>query len=260
MQLIEGTKAVSKGKFDYNLEIKTGDEIEELANTFIESKAEMESFIYTVSHDLKTPLVTIQGIAGMLKKDLEENNGESVDSDLEYIENAIIKMDSLLRDTIKYSRIARVEKPPEYVPFGELVQEALKQTQTEIEARGVEVAVVNDFPVVYVDRMKIVEALVNLIENSLDNFGDQQYPEIHIGHRHDRGEVVFFVRDNGIGIEPNQHEKVFKLFYKLDKDSKGTGAGLAIVKRIVDLHGGRIWIESEKDKGCTVCSTLPCAA
>lgn len=260
MQLIEGTKAVSEGKFDHKLDIKTGDEIEELANTFAESKAGMESFIYTVAHDLKTPLVTIQGVAGMLREDLDTGKRERVESDLEYIEESITRMDCLLRDTIKFSQVDNVENLPESVSFNELVQEALEQTKTEREARGVEVSVSNNFPAVYVDRRRIVEVLVNLISNSINNMDEQPHPTIHIGHRVDDGEIVFFVKDNGIGIEPSQHEKVFGLFYKVDRDTKGTGAGLAIVKRIIDRHGGRIWIESERDKGCTICSTLPCAA
>ena len=89
--------------------------------------------------------------------------------------------------------------------------------------------------------------------------GDQPHPEIFIGYRKDDDEVVFFVRDNGIGIERSQHEKVFELFYKLDSNTNGTGAGLAIVKKIIEVHGGRIWIESELGQGCTVCFTLPVA-
>ena len=212
IQLIEGTRAVSEGNFDYKLDIKTGDEMEELANTFAESKAGMESFVYTVAHDLKTPLVTIQGIAGMLRKDLEEGKREHVEIDLQYIEKAITRMDSLLRDTVKFSQIDSVENSLEWISFGELVQEALKHTKPESDARGVEVVVANDFPEVYVDRRWIVEVLVNLITNSINNMGEQPHPTIHIGHRVDAGETVFFVKDNGIGIEPSQHEKVFGLF------------------------------------------------
>jgi len=103
--------------------------------------------------------------------------------------------------------------------------------------------------------MRIVEVLVNLIENSINYMGEQRHSEIEIGYRVD--DEVFFVRDNGIGIDPGQHEKVFELFYRVDRSSEGSGAGLAIVKRIIEVHGGRIWIESEKGKGCTMCFTLP---
>jgi signal transduction histidine kinase len=117
--------------------------------------------------------------------------------------------------------------------------------------------VAEDFPTVHVDRMRIVEVLVNLVTNSITYMGEQPRPKINIGYRVDEEEPVFFVRDNGIGIDPSQHEKVFELFYQIKKNNKGTGAGLAIVKRIIEVHEGRIWIEPEKGKGCTVCFTLP---
>ena len=147
--------------------------------------------------------------------------------------------------------------PAEDVPLFELVQEAQEQTREQINSSGVELSVADDFPAVHVDRMRIVEVLVNLITNSINYRGEQSQPEIEFGYRVEGNATVFFVADNGIGIDKNQHEKVFDLFYKVDTDSMGTGAGLAIVKRIIDVHGGRIWIESEKGKGCTVCFTLP---
>jgi signal transduction histidine kinase len=101
--------------------------------------------------------------------------------------------------------------------------------------------------------------LVNLIENSIKYMGDQPRPRIEIGHRIDGNQTVFIVRDNGMGIDPSQHEKVFGLFYKVDGKSVGTGVGLALVKRIIEVHGGRIWIDSELGKGCIVCFTLPLA-
>jgi signal transduction histidine kinase len=147
--------------------------------------------------------------------------------------------------------------PPEDVPFGEIVQEALEQTAQQIKSSEVEVSVPEDFTTVHVDRMRIVEVIVNLVTNSINYMGEQPHPKIDIGYRVDGEEPVFLVRDNGIGIDKSQHEKVFELFYTVDKSSKGTGAGLAIVKRIIEVHNGRIWIESEKGKGCTVCFTLP---
>jgi light-regulated signal transduction histidine kinase (bacteriophytochrome) len=194
--------------------------------------------------------------------DLEKGETERVGKNLKYIENGIIKMAQLLNDTLELSRIGRVANPSEVVPFGELVSEALEQTSEQTKSGGVEISVSEDFPSVYVDRMKIVEVLVNLIENSINYMGDEAHPKIDIGYRTDDGdgETVFFVRDNGVGIDQDMHEKVFELFCKLDRSTKGTGAGLAIVKRIIEVHRGRIWIESEKGDGCTVCATLPIAS
>ena len=217
---------------------------------------ELERFTYSVAHDLKAPLFTIQGFAGILRRHIERNEMEKVENDLERIEKGVTKMDRLLTDTLELSRIGHVANPPEDVPFGELIREALEQTTEKIKSSGVEVSVAKDFPVVHVDRMRIVEVLVNLIENSINFMGEQPHPKIDVGYRRDKDETVFFVRDNGIGIDPDKHEKAFDLFYKVDIESDGSGAGLAIVKRIIEVHGGRIWIESEKDKGCTICFSL----
>jgi len=237
---------------------KRADEERERLLKELEAKnTELERFTYTVSHDLRAPLITIQGFAEMLRKDLEQNEMEKVESDLKFIENGTAKMEHLLKDTLQLSRIGRVANPPEDVPFGEIVQEALEQTTGQIKSSGVEISVVEDFPTVHVNRMRIVEVLVNLITNSINYMGEQVRPKIDIGYRTDDGGTVFFVRDNGIGIDKSQHEKVFEVFYQVDSSSKGTGAGLAIVKRIIEVHGGRIWIESEKGKGCIVCFMLP---
>ncbi len=222
---------------------------------------ELEQFSYTVSHDLRAPLLTIQGFTTLLREDLARNERDKVEKDLKYIEDAARKMENLLDSTLQLSRIGRVTNPPEDVSFGDIVREALDQTRQQIESDGIDVSVNDDFPVVRVDRMRMVEVMVNLIMNSIKYRGDQPHPRIDIGYRRDGGEggeeVVFFVRDNGIGIEKSQQEKVFELFYKVNGKSGGTGAGLAIVKRIIEVHGGRIWIESELGEGCTVCFTLP---
>ncbi|VUT25253.1 MAG: sensory histidine kinase AtoS [Candidatus Methanolliviera sp. GoM_oil] len=227
---------------------------------------EMERFVYTVSHDLRSPLITISGFAGMLKRDIENSKREDVETDLLMIEDATKKMDHLLRDTLELSRVGRITNPPEDVSFKDIVKDALDQISGEIgsEEKDIEISLEDSISkskkekIVHVDRERIVEVLTNLISNSIRYIGDQSKPKIEIGYLRD--ENVFFVRDNGIGIPPDQHEKVFDLFYKIDKKSEGSGAGLAIVKRIVEVHGGRIWIESGgegNDKGSTFYFTLP---
>jgi len=194
---------------------------------------------------------------GFLESDLAKGSSERVKIDLKMISTAISKMDRLLKDTLELSRIGRIANPPEVVPFTEIVQEVLGQMSERIRARGVQVKIEPNLPSVNVDHMRIVEVLTNLMENSIKYMGGQSHPEIEVGCRLDGEEKVFFVKDNGMGIDPSQHDKVFGLFYKVDKKSEGSGAGLAIVKRIIEVHGGRIWIESELGKGCTVCFTLP---
>lgn len=233
--------------------MREDEERERLLKEIETKNSELERFSYTVSHDLRSPLITIQGFANLLREDLEQGKTEDLASQLEYIETAATKMDRLITDTLQLSRIGRVVNPPEEVPFGALVQEA----QEQIKSSGVEVTVADDFPSVCVDRMRIVEVLVNLITNSIKYMGEQRHPKIDMGYRVDGKTPVFFVQDNGMGIDKSQHETVFKLFHKVDGSSSGTGAGLAIVKRIIEVHKGRIWVESEEGKGCTVCFTLP---
>jgi PAS domain S-box-containing protein len=223
--------------------------------------AELERFTFMVSHELRSPLATINGFIIMLQEDLEQNNRRKAGNDLEYIKNAATRMDRLLSDTLQLARTGRVVEPPEDVPFGDIVEEALEQTAEQIKASGVEVSVAEDFPTVHVDRMRTVAVLVNLITNSINYMGEQPSPKVAMGLRldSDNNKTVFFVRDNGIGIGKNEHEKVFELFYRGAKSNKGSGAGLAIAKRIIEAHNGTIWVESEKDKGCMVCFTLPVA-
>ncbi|MHC1635024.1 MAG: PAS domain S-box protein [Candidatus Methanospirareceae archaeon] len=232
-------------------------EIRQMKEELEAKNADLERFTYVVSHDLRSPLITIQGFVDLLRRDIEAGDKEKVEVDLQMIEKAVRKMGNLLTDTLKLSRIGRIVNPPEEVPFGDLVKEALEQTKGEIDRSNVEVLVAEDFPVVKVDSMRIVEVLVNLISNSIKFMGDNPNPRIEIGFRVEGGETVFFVRDNGMGIPKEQLERVFELFYKVDNKSEGTGAGLAIVKKIIEVHGGRIWIESEEGKGCTVYFTLP---
>jgi PAS domain S-box-containing protein len=232
-------------------------ERERLLKDLAAKNRELERFTSTVSHDLRSPLVTVKGFISMRQIDLEQNEREKAETDLKYISNAATQMDKLLSDTLQLSRIGRVANPPEDVPFGEIVQGALEQTAEQIKSSGAEISVAEALPTVHVDRMRIAEVLVNLIGNSIKYMSESASPKIVIGHYITGKEAILFVKDNGIGIDEIQHEKVFELFYKVDKNSKGTGAGLAIVKRIIEVHEGHLWIESEKGKGTTVCFTRP---
>ena len=223
--------------------------------------AELERFAYTVSHDLKSPLITIRGFLSFVEQDAEAGNLERVRADLGRIRDAVDKMQRLLSELLELSRIGRVVNPPQTIAFATLAQEALALVAGRLRQRGVGVAVAEGLPTVWGDRARLVEVLQNLVDNAAKFMGDQKHPRVEIGMREQAGERVFFVRDNGIGIDPRFRDRVFGLFEKLDPDSEGSGVGLALIKRIVDQHHGRVWVESEgKGKGTTVCFTLPDAA
>ena len=219
--------------------------------------AELERFAYTVSHDLKSPLITIRGFLSFVEQDAEAGNLERVRADLGRIRDAVDKMQRLLSELLELSRIGRVVNPPQTIAFGTLAQEAVALVAGRLRERGVSVRVAQGLPAVWGDRARLVEVLQNLIDNAAKFMGAQAHPGIEIGMREQAGEKVFFVEDNGIGIDARFRERVFGLFEKLDPDSEGSGVGLALIKRIVDQHHGRVWVESDgKGHGTTVCFTL----
>ena len=220
--------------------------------------AELERFAYTVSHDLKSPLITIRGFLGFVEQDAAAGNLERVRSDLGRIGDAVEKMQRLLNELLELSRLGRVIHPPQAVALGPLAHEAVNLVGGRLRDRQVAIEIADGLPPVWGDRARLLEVLQNLVDNAAKFMGDQKRPRVEIGARRDAGELVLFVRDNGKGIDARFRERVFGLFEKLDSDSEGSGVGLALVKRIVDLHQGRVWIESEgAGRGTTVCFTLP---
>jgi len=242
-------------------EIKRAEfEREKLISELSAKNAELDGFAYTVSHDLKSPLVTINGFLGFLEKDAAAGDMERLKTDAAHIHNAVDKMHNLLNELLELSRIGRMMNAPETIAFDDLLRDAMDIVQGRLEARGVMVHAQPNLPAVYGDRQRLTEVLQNLLDNAAKYMGDQAEPRIEIGRRGEdaeRGQPIFFVRDNGMGIAPEHHERIFGLFNKLDAKSEGTGVGLSIVMKIVEVHGGRIWVQSEAGKGSTFFFTLP---
>lgn len=220
--------------------------------------AELERFTYTVSHDLKSPLFTVEGFLAMLEKDLKAGRQDRVAEDLSQIRDATGKMGELLQDLLELSRVGRLVEPREAVPLGDLFREARSLVAGKIAERGVEVTVGDGLPVVIGDRRRLLQVCQNLIENAVKYMGDEAAPRIEVAAQRRDGEVLCSVADNGMGLDPRFQQTIFGLFHKLDPASEGTGIGLALVQRIVEVHGGCVWVESPgPGKGSTFYFTLP---
>ena len=236
------------------------DEIEVKNSELQSQNAELERFNYTVSHDLKAPLVTIKGFLGLLQKDINAQDSDAMDRDVGQIGDAADQMARLLDELLELSRIGRQMNPPENLDLSELVSAAIERVSIQIEDKGIDLRIAPDLPAVRGDPGRLLEVFQNLVDNAAKFMGDQESPRIEIGARRDNGEVYCFVRDNGVGIKPEYHDRVFDLFERLDTRVAGTGVGLALVKRIVEVHGGRIWVESDGEGlGSTFHFTLPTA-
>jgi signal transduction histidine kinase len=219
--------------------------------------AELERFTYTVSHDLKSPLITIGGYLGFLEQNAQAGRMDKFDNDIGRIREATEKMQSLLNDLLELSRIGRLMNPPEAIEFSEIVREAQALVDGRLREKNITVSVQKDLPAVFGDHARLVEVMQNLLDNAAKFIGDQPHPHVEIGTLVENDSLVFFVRDNGIGVESSHHERIFGLFNKLDPTTEGTGVGLALVKRTIEVHGGRIWLASGPEQGTTFYFTLP---
>jgi signal transduction histidine kinase len=167
-------------------------------------------------------------------------------------------MQELLDDLLELSRVGRVQNASRSVSLTQLAQEAVELLQGAIRLRGVKIEIAEGMPVVYGDEPRLREVLQNLVENAVKFMGSQPQPMIQIGARVDNEVCIAYVKDNGIGIDARYHQKIFGLFEQLSPDVEGTGIGLALVKRIIEIHGGKVWVESEGiGHGTTFYFTLP---
>lgn len=234
-------------------------EVLQYAGKVEESNKELEQFAYVASHDLQEPLRAISGYLQLL----QSRYADQIDANAaRYIENAVSgadRMRTLIQDLLTYSRVTTHPHPAEPVDCAKLLDQALGDLGAAVEEQGAKVTH-DEMPTVMADGTQLGQLLVNLIGNAI-KFCDDAPPEVHVGAQRQGDEWRFSVRDNGIGIAPEDMERVFLIFKRLHtrQEYPGTGIGLAVCKKIVDRHSGRIWVESEPGKGATFFFTIPSA-
>lgn len=219
---------------------------------------EVEQFVYSVSHDLRSPLVSCKGFLGLLREDLEAGRYEALADSARELETATEHMRCVIDDLLEISRIGRDEKDSEPVDVHAVVREIVEWMRESIRTSGAEVRIEADLPRVEARRSYVVRIFENLLENALKYACDGAESVIEIGSRRGQKEICYFVRDYGPGVPAPYREKVFALFQRLHPDRPGTGLGLASVAKMVQRLDGRVWIESTPNSsGATFCFSVP---
>jgi signal transduction histidine kinase len=258
VQIEERDTALLAAKDD--LEHRVQDRTQELQTANVElrqSNRELDDFAYIASHDLKEPLRGIHNYSMFLLEDY----GDKLDGDgkakLETLMRLTRRMEVLIDSLLQFSRLGRVDLAMDDIDLGQIVAEVLDSLDINLREEGVEVRVPRPLPVVHADRARVGEIFYNLIVNAV-RYNDKPRKWIEIGWL-EEDPPVFYVRDNGIGIQEKHFDSIFRIFKRLHSREKfggGTGAGLTIVKKIVERHSGRIWLDSIPGEGTTFYFTL----
>jgi PAS domain S-box-containing protein len=225
--------------------------IQHYASQLERKNQEMEQFVYSVSHDLKAPLVTCKGFLGILREELREGNTEQALGVMQRVERAAQQMTRLIEDLLQFSRVGRVTNNPEVLETSAVAREIAEELRQQRGAADVRIDIQDEMPVIVADPMAVSRLFQNLLANALKYGVGGPQPRIEVGGHVADGEVRFFVRDNGAGIPQEFQRRIFGLFQRLDTTQEGTGIGLAIVSKIMTLHGGRVWVESDDQQGAT---------
>jgi PAS domain S-box-containing protein len=223
------------------------------------SNADLEQFAYAASHDLREPLRQIISYLQLLKRRYGGTLGEDADTFINYAVDGARRLDGLILDLLDYSRIGRVNAKQETLSFKEPLDEALANLDLTIRERGAEIILPETLPFIFGSRSELIRLMQNLIGNALKYCAPDRKPVIKLSIKRDGSDWRFAVTDNGIGIAPEFHERIFRIFQRLHLrgEYEGTGIGLAMCKKIVEGHGGGIWVESNPGEGSCFCFSLP---
>ena len=221
------------------------------------SNADLQQFAFAASHDLQEPLRGIESFIRLLEKRYKGRLDEKADEFIDFIIDDVKRMQVLIKDLLEYSRLSAKDKVISPANCSVILEQALNNLRSAIGESNAAVTY-DSLPVVMGDEAQLIRLFQNLIGNAI-KFRSRELLKVHISARREGNEWLFSVRDTGIGIDPNQAERIFVIFQRLHaiQEYPGTGIGLAVCKRIVERHGGRIWAESEPGKGSTFFFTVP---
>jgi light-regulated signal transduction histidine kinase (bacteriophytochrome) len=242
------------------IELRRAEEVlMERATELARSNAELEQFAYVASHDLQEPLRMVASFMQLLARRYQGKLDPDADEFIRYAVEGVTRMKHLLQDLLAYSRVGTRARPMSITRSDDVVRRALTALAPVVEECQAEV-IVDPLPAVRADEVQLEQLFQNLVGNALKFHGERR-PEVRVSARREEGQWIFSVRDNGIGIEPQYFHKIFVIFQRLHgkEEFAGTGIGLAICKKIVERHGGRIWVESEPGQGSTFYFTLDAA-
>ncbi|MDD3627267.1 MAG: ATP-binding protein, partial [bacterium] len=221
---------------------------------------ELDNFVYIASHDLRAPLRGISSYASFLAEDCQEILGTDEKKYLEQIQESAKRMDTLLNDLLTLSRVSRIKNPYSEADINVILHDIMENLKFEIEHYKIKISVREKIPQIYCDKIKISQVFSNLIDNAIKfSTKENDEPKIDIGFEEKKNHFEFWVEDNGIGISEEFYTKIFEPFTKLHPQQvyKGTGVGLNIVKKIIEEHGGKIWVDSTIGKGTVFYFTIP---
>ncbi|WP_299402741.1 ATP-binding protein [Acaryochloris sp. IP29b_bin.148] len=221
------------------------------------SNQELSQFAYVASHDLQEPLRKVKSFAELLSDRYQGELDESADRYIRYITDGAIRMQGLIDDLLNYSRVGRVELNRQETNLETITQQVIEDLETVIENKNVNISL-KALPTIFADSTQMRQLFQNLLSNAI-KYCQADVPTVQIWATQDNENWTFSVQDNGIGIDPQFAERIFVIFQRLHNrdEYSGTGIGLAICKKIVERHGGQIWVNSNENQGSTFSFTLP---
>ena len=219
--------------------------------------ADMEAFSYSVSHDLRSPLRAINGFSKILLEDSEKLDAETLRL-LNKVSDNAENMNKLIEDLLTYARVAKANIPDIFVDMKEVIKPIIAEIKNEITKQNASINI-SKLPEVKCDKVLLTQVWANLIRNAVKFTSKTDNPEINIGGYIKENEAIYFIKDNGVGFDMRYVDKLFKVFERLhtSDEFEGTGIGLAIVKKAVTMHGGRVWAESVEGEGASFYFAIP---